>query len=82
MRKVFPFSFKGKNFKAVIFSALIYTLFIVAAAVIVMVTRFFVLPDAAYTVINLLRQAVLLYSASGIVVAVLNACDLLDKKWF
>ena len=82
MRKIFPFSFVGKNFKSVIFSSVIYSLFIVFAAVVVFVTRFFALPDAAHTVINLARQFVLLWSVSGIVVAVLNACDLLDKKWF
>ncbi|MBQ6893327.1 MAG: hypothetical protein IJN48_03895 [Clostridia bacterium] len=80
MRKVFPLSFLGKNFKAVILSALIYTLFIVAAAIVVFVTAFFSIPDAVYTVINILRQFILLYSASGIVIAVLNACSLLEKK--
>ena len=41
MRKIFPFSFFGKNFKSVILSSVVYTLFIVAAAIIVFVTRFF-----------------------------------------
>ena len=82
MRKVFPFSFKGKNFKAVIFSTLIYTLFIVLSAVLVSLLHFIKLPEAVYTVFHIIRQIVLLYSASGIVVAILNACDLLDRKWF
>ena len=82
MRKIFPFSFFGKNFKSVILSSVIYTLFIVAAAIIVFVTRFFSLPDSLYTAINVARQIVLLWSASGIVVSVLNACELLDRKWF
>ena len=80
MRKVFPLSFFSKNFKSVILSAIIYSLFIVAAAVVVFLLHFFALPDAVYTVTNILRQLVLLYSASGIVIAVLNACDLLDNK--
>ncbi len=82
MRKIFPFSFFGKKFGSVILSSVIYTLFIVAAAVIVFVTKFFSLPEAIHTAINLARQFVLLYSAGGIIVAVLNACELLDKKWF
>ena len=82
MRKIFPFSFLGKKFGTVILSSVIYTLFIVAAAVIVFVTKFFSMPDALRTAVNLARQFVLLYSASGIVIAVLNACNLLDKKWF
>ena len=80
MRKIFPLSFKGKSFKAVILSTLIFTLFIVAAAVAMMLLRFIKLPDALYIAFNILRQLVLLYSASGIVISVLNACDLLEKK--
>ena len=82
MRKIFPFSFFGKNFKSVIFSSAIYTLFIVAAALVVFITMFFPLPDVIHYVINIARQIVLLWSVSGIVVSVLNACELLDKKWF
>ena len=80
MRKVFPLSFLGKSFKSVILSAVFYALFIVAAAVVMFVLRFFALPDVVFTVTNILRQFVLLYSASGIVIAVLNACELLDNK--
>ena len=80
MNKFFPLSFFGKNFKSVILSTLIYALFIVVAAVAVFALHFFTLPDLVYTLINILRQFVLLYSASGIVIAVLNACDLLDNK--
>ena len=80
MRKVFPLSFKGKNLKAVILSTLIYTLIVVAAAVVVMITRFFTLPSALATAINIIRQLVLLYCASGVVISILNACDLLEKK--
>ena len=80
MNKFFPLSFFGKNFKSVILSTLIYALFIVVAAVAVFALHFFTLPDLVYTLINILRQFVLLYSASGIVIAVLNACDLLENK--
>ncbi len=80
MRKFFPLSFFGKNFKSVILSTFIYALFIVAVAVAVFVLHFFALPDAVYAMTNVLRQLILLYSASGIVIAVLNACDLLDNK--
>ena len=79
MRKVFPLSFKGKNLKAVILSTLIYTLIFVAVAVIV---GCFNLSGTLGIIINILRQLTLLYCVSGIVVAILNACDLLDKKWF
>ena len=79
MRKVFPLSFKGKNLKAVILRTLIYTLIFVAVAVIV---GCFNLSGTLGIIINILRQLTLLYCVSGIVVAILNACDLLDKKWF
>ena len=79
MRKVFPLSFKGKSFLAVILSTLYYTLIVVAASVIAGVLPF---SGILGIIINILRQTVLLYCVSGIVVAVLNACDLLDKKWF
>ena len=74
MRKVFPLSFKGKNLKAVILSTLIYTLIFVAVAVIV---GCFNLSGTLGIIINILRQLTLLYCVSGIVVAILNACDFL-----
>ena len=85
MRKIFPFSFKGKNFKAVILSSLIYALIFAAAATVASCLVLFGVIKSNSTlaiVINVIRQIVLLYCASGIVIAVLNACNLLDRKWF
>ncbi|MBQ8837300.1 MAG: hypothetical protein IJ002_07335 [Clostridia bacterium] len=81
MHKVFPLSFKGKNLKAVILSTLIYTLiFFAVAAVVGCLNIAFDLAGTLGIIINVARQLVLLYCAAGIVVAVLNACDLLEKK--
>ncbi|MBE6679412.1 MAG: hypothetical protein E7598_02695 [Ruminococcaceae bacterium] len=79
MKKVFPLSFFGKNLKSVILSTLLYTLIFVVVAIIIGC-----IPASGTLgiVLNLLRQFTLLYSASGIVIAILNACNLLDKKWF
>ncbi|MBQ4556943.1 MAG: hypothetical protein IJA60_04780 [Clostridia bacterium] len=77
MRKVFPLSFKGKNFKAVILSTLIYTLIFFVVAVVM---GCFDWSGTLGIVINIIKQLVLLYSASGIVIAILNACELLEKK--
>ena len=77
MRKVFPLSFKGKNLKAVILSTLIYTLIVIAVAVTV---GLFDLPAAIGIAVNILKQIVLLYCIGGIVVSILNACDLLGKN--
>ncbi|MBQ4151222.1 MAG: hypothetical protein IJC81_05420 [Clostridia bacterium] len=74
MKKFFPLSFFGKNLKSVILSTLIYTLIIVAVAIIVGCIN---LSETLGIVVNIIRQFILLYSASGIVIAVLNACDLL-----
>ena len=79
MRKFFPLSFKGKTFRAVILSALFYTLITVTVSVIVGCLG---LRGVLGIAVNIVRQAILLYCISGIVIAVLNACDLLDKKWF
>ena len=79
MRKVFPLSFKGKSLKAVVLSTLIYTLITVAVSVVVGCIP---LSGTLGIVVNIIRQIVLLYCVSGIAVAILNACDLLDKKWF
>ncbi len=79
MKKIFPLSFKGKNLKAVILSTLYYSLIVVAVS---LVAGFLGLSGTLGIIVNLIRQAVLLYCVSGIVVAVLNACELLDKKWF
>ena len=73
MRKVFPLSFKGKNLKAVILSTLIYTLIVIAVAVTV---GLFDLPAAIGIAVNILKQLVLLYCVSGIVVSVLHAADI------
>ena len=73
MRKVFPLSFKGKSFKAMIFSTLIYTLVVVALSLVI---GFFSLPAGVGIAINLLKQIVLLYCVSGIVVSVLHAADI------
>ena len=79
MKKVFPFSFFGKNLKSVILSTLIYTLIFVAVAIVVGCIK----SSGTFGIfLNLIRQFTLLYSASGIVIAILNACNLLDKKWF
>ena len=74
MRKVFPLSFEGKNLKAVILSTLIYTLIVIAVSLVV---GMFDIPKPFSIVVNILRQIILLYCVSGIVVAILNACDLL-----
>ena len=77
MRKFFPLSFKGKNLKAVILSTLIYTLIVVAVSILV---GLFDLPSGVSIAVNILKQIVLLYCISGIVVSILNACDLLGKN--
>ena len=77
MRKFFPLSFKGKNFKSVLCSSLFYTLITLAFWII---TSLFAYPEILGIVINLLRQFVLLYCVAGIVVSILYACDLLQKK--
>ncbi len=79
MRRVFPLSFKGKNLKSVILSTLIYTLVVVAVSLVVGCIP---LSGTLGIIINIARQLVLLYCVSGIAVAVLNSCDLLNKKWF
>ena len=79
MKKVFPLSFFGKNLKSVILSTLLYTLIFVAVAVVVGCIKS---SGTLSIILNLLRQFTMLYSASGIVIAILNACNLLDKKWF
>ena len=76
MRKVFPLSFKGKNLKSVILSTLIYTLITVAVSLVVGLIS---LSGTIGIVVNIIRQIVLLYCVSGIVVAVLNACDFLSE---
>ncbi len=73
MRKVFPLSFKGKKLKAVILSTLIYTLIVVAVSVVI---GLFELPVAVGIAVNILKQLVLLYCVSGIVVSVLHAADI------
>ena len=77
MRKFFPLSFKGKNLKAVILSTLIYTLIVVAVSILI---GLFDLPSGVSIAVNILKQIVLLYCISGIVVSILNACDLLGKN--
>ena len=77
MRKFFPLSFKGKNLKAVILSTLIYTLIVVAVSILVGLCD---LPSGVSIAVNILKQIVLLYCISGIVVSILNACDLLGKN--
>ncbi|MBQ4599923.1 MAG: hypothetical protein IJB19_08425 [Clostridia bacterium] len=77
MRKFFPLSFKGKNLKAVILSTLIYTLIVVAVSILV---GLFDLPSGVSIAVNILKQIVLLYCIGGIVVSILNACDLLGKN--
>jgi len=79
MKKVFSLSFFGKNLKSVILSALLYTLIFVVVAIVVGCIKS---NGTLSIILNLIRQFTVLYSASGIVIAVLNACDLLDKKWF
>ena len=79
MRKIFPISVLGKNFKSVILSTLIYTLITLSVSIVI---GCFSIGGILGIVINVFRQAVLLYCVSGIVVAVLSACDLLDRKWF
>ena len=79
MKKVFPFSFIGKNLKSVILGSLIYTLIFVAVAIVVGCIQHGEMLGIA---LNLFRQFTLLYCASGIVIAILNACNLLEKKWF
>ena len=79
MKKVFSLSFKGKNLKAVILSTLYYSLIVVAVS---LAAVFLGLSGTLGIIVNILRQITLLYCVSGIVVAVLNACELLDKKWF
>ena len=79
MRKVFSPSFFGKNLKSVILSALVYALIFVAVAIVVGCIPH---NGTLGIILNIVRQFTLLYSASGIVIAVLHACDLLDKKWF
>ncbi len=73
MRKIFPLSFKGKNLKAVILSALMYTLIVLAVSILIGV---FHLPSGVSIAVNILKQIVLLYSVSGIVVSVLHAADI------
>ena len=73
MRKVFPLSFKGKKLKAVILSTLIYTLIVVAVSVVI---GLFELPGAVGIAVNILKQLVLLYCVSGIVISVLHAADI------
>ena len=73
MRKVFPLSFKGKNLKAVILSTLIYTLIVIALSVIL---GLFAFPEVVSIAVNILKQIVLLYCVSGIVVSVLHAADI------
>ncbi len=73
MRKVFPLSFKGKGFKAVILSTLIYTLIVLAVSILIGI---FDLPSGIGIAINILKQIVLLYCVSGIVVSVLHAADI------
>ncbi|MBQ7660422.1 MAG: hypothetical protein IJS44_00015 [Clostridia bacterium] len=77
MRKIFPFSFKGKNLKSVIFAAFLYTF-------IVVVVNFlfsFLSPlfNSSYhglsTTMNLIRQFLLLWAVGGIVVSILYATD-------
>ena len=79
MKKVFPLSFFGKNLKSVILSALLYSLIFVATSIVVGSING---GEKITIALNLLRQFVMLYTASGIVVAVLNAVNLLDRKWF
>ena len=79
MKKIFPLSFKGKNLRSVILSTVYYTLIVVAVSLAAGLLH---LSGTLGIIVNIVRQAVLLYCVSGIAVAVLNACDLLDKKWF
>ncbi len=79
MKKFFPLSFFGGNLKSVILSTLLYTLIFVAVAIVVGCIKSSGTLDI---ILNLIRQFTMLYSASGIIIAILNACNLLDKKWF
>ncbi len=79
MKKVFPLSFFGKNLKSVIVSTLIYTFIIILLKVLL---SCFTIGGAFGIIVNVIFQFIRLYCVSGIVIAVLNACSLLDKKWF
>ena len=79
MKKIFPLSFLGKNLKSVILSTFFYTLIFVAVSIAVGCIKS---EGNLAIVLNLFRQFTMLYTASGIVIAVLGACDLLDKGIF
>ena len=74
MRKIFPFSFSGRNMRSVICSTLIYTLIFIFFAIIAFIFKI-AAPDAVYTVVNIIRQAALLYCVGGVIAAVLYAAE-------
>ncbi len=73
MHKLFPLSFKGKGFRAVILSTLFYTLIF---AVCTVVLGCIPLAGTAAIVLNVAHKLLLLYTVSGVVVSVLHSCDI------
>ncbi|MBQ9428720.1 MAG: hypothetical protein IJU41_04155 [Clostridia bacterium] len=77
MRKVFPFSFRGKNLKSVIFAAVLYTFIVVGVDLLFFFLSplFFSSFPRLSTAMNLFRQFLLLWAVAGIAVSVLYAAD-------